>query len=185
MKKSVFILFLVLTMASFSFAVRNNMSASGGEDITVKEVVPFTYFCISHKGPFTEIENVIGQLMQHSRNQNVAPGGAMIGVYYNSPEEVEPEQLQWEIGFPVTPQILVQAPLEKKQWSFTTVATAVHTGSYEKAGETILKIFEWIEANNYTVAGPFLERYLNMDPSNTDPANLKTEIWIPCTKKQS
>lgn len=122
--------------------------------------------------------------MMTSRNQNIFPGGPLIGIYYNSPNKVKQEGLEWEIGFPVTPQVMAQAPLEKKQWNFTLVASVIHTGSYEKAAETISKIYEWMEANNLAQTGPLLERYLSMPSPGTRPENLKTEIWIPCQKQK-
>ena len=172
-----------MTISIFVLAGANQEQGSTEEAVSIQEVTPFVYVCISHKGPFSEIENVIGQLMMSFQNQNIYPGGPMIGVYYNSPDEVKPEDLQWEIGFPVTPQVMPQSPLEKKQWNFTQVATATHSGAYEKTGETIVKIYEWMEANGYTQAGPLLERYLTMPTPETKPEDLKTEIWIPCEKK--
>jgi AraC family transcriptional regulator len=106
----------------------------------------------------------------------------MIGIYYNSPDMVKPEDLQWEVGFPVTTPISVRAPLEAKTWNFATVATALHVGPYEKAGETIAKIFEWMSANGYMPVGPVMERYLDMEPSKLKPEELKTEVWAPCQK---
>lgn len=177
MKKSI----LLLTLVTFAISIAG--MAAEEMTVTVKEVNPFTYFCIHHKGPFTEIEAVIGTLMQASQTQNVFPGGPMIGVYYNSPAEVKPEELEWDIGFPVTPQAMVQSPLELKQWTFTTVAACVHIGPYETTGETITKMMEWMEANGYLPSGPVLERYMDMDPSKVKPEELKTEVWIPCQKK--
>ena len=172
-----------MTISIFVLAGVSQKPASKEETVSVQEVTPFVYVCISHKGPFSEIENVIGQLMMSCQNQNIYPGGPMIGVYYNSPDEVKPEDLQWEIGFPVTPQVMPQSPLEKKQWNFTQVATATHAGPYEKTGETIAKVYEWLEANGYTQAGPLLERYLTMPTPDTKPEDMKTEIWIPCETK--
>lgn len=152
-------------------------------DVTTQEVSPFTYCCISHKGPFTEIEQIIGQVISAMQSQNVMPGGPMIGVYHNSPEQVKPEDLEWEIGFPITPQAFVQSPLEKKQWEFTLVATTIHTGPYEETGESYGRIFEWMEANQYAQTGPVLERYLVTPTPDTKPEDLRAEIWVPCTKK--
>jgi len=152
------------------------------EAVSIKEVSSFIYCCLSHKGPFTDIENVVGKLMQFSRGQNIFLSGPLFGIYYNSPEKVKPEELEWEMGFAITPQIPVQAPLEKKQWSFTTVVTALHTGLYEETGQTISKISKWMEANNYIQSGPVMERYLDANLSQVDPKKLRTEIWIPCEK---
>lgn len=151
--------------------------------IEIRTIEPFAYCCLSRQGSFSEIESIIGELMQHMQNQNILPAGAMIGVYYGGPELTDPEKMAWEIGFPISEQIQVLAPLEKKVWSFTTVAVGVHQGPYEKIGETILKMQEWLEANGYDQSGPILERYLDPDPARVSASGLKTEIWITCRKK--
>ncbi len=106
----------------------------------------------------------------------------MIGVSYNSPDMVKPEELEWEMGFPVSAQVEVQPPLEKKEWKFTLVCSAVHKGPYEEAGKTVSKMFEWMQANKLTLAGPVMERFLTMPTPDTKPEDLRSEIWIPCQK---
>lgn len=165
-------------------AYGNQKESAEEKAISLKEVSPFAYCCIRYKGPYSEIEKIIGQLMQISKSQNIFPGGPLIGIYYNSPEEVKPEDLEWEIGFPVTPQVVPQAPLEKKEWSFTLVVSAIHIGPYEKTGETITKIFEWMKANDIIQSGPLMEKYLTMPTPETKPEEYKTEIWIPSQKKK-
>ena len=181
--KKILLLFLVLF---FIFVAADTAVADKdpGETmaISVKEVSPFVYCCIPHTGPFTEIEKIIGQLMPAMQSQNVAPAGPMIGIFYNSPEEVKPEELQWEIGFPVTAQVQVLAPLEKKIWEYKTVVSAIHIGPYENTGETIAKMMEWMNAEGLAMIGPLMERYLTMPTPGTKPEDMKTEIWIPCKK---
>jgi len=174
---SFFFLFLFLFILTLGL-----QKGKAEEEISVKEVTSFTYLCLPHKGPFTDFQEVLGNLMLNMRQQNIVPGGPMIGVYYSTPDLVKPEELEWEIGFPITPQTFVQAPLQKKQWIFNTVATAVHEGPYETSGETYTKIAEWLDKNNYEFAGPILERYWT-DPSQVRPEELKTEIWAPVKKK--
>lgn len=157
----------------------------GAQAISIQKVEPFTYFCLPNKGPFSKLPEAIGKLMEESRLQNVVPQGPLMGIYHNSPGEVEPEELIWEIGFPVTPHALVQPPLEQKIWNFTEVATCLHVGPYEKTGETIVKMMQWLETNGYAPAGPILERYLDMNPQEVKPQDLKTEIWIPCQKRHN
>ena len=175
-----FIVVLLSSAVAFNlFAAKATQEA----DIGVKTVQPFAYCCIHHVGPFTEIENVINQIFPVMQSQNISPGGAMIGVYYSDPQVVAPEEMEWEIGFPCTAQVSPLKPLEKKVWSFEQVASAMHKGPYEKTGETYIKIFEWMESNGYEPVGPVLEKYLSMPGSDTDPATLRAEIWIPVQKK--
>ena len=185
MKKAIPVLTVLLFLsAAFTSQIAGNTDrTTGPETISLKEVPAFSYCCIPHKGPFTEIENIIRKLMGAIQEQKVAPAGMMIGIFHNSPEVVKPEDLEWEIGFPVAARITVQKPLEKKQWEYTKVVSAVHTGPYEQTGQTILKMMEWMQDNKLLQSGPVLERYLTMPGPDTRPEDMKSEIWIPCRKK--
>lgn len=151
-------------------------------EVTVKEVEPFIYCCLTHKGPISDIQNVIGQLILDMQTQNIQPMGPMIGVYHGDPTSQQPDAAEWEVGFPVIEQAVFQLPLLKKQWIFKTVAAAVHVGPYENTPETIGQILIWMDANGYAQNGPVLERY-TMDPSQAAAGSLKTDVWIPCVKK--
>lgn len=168
----------------FLFSARTDSAVvAAGAEVTVKDVEPFAYFCLHNKGPFTQVQEVVRKLIEDARAQNISPAGALIGIYYNSPAEAPAQDLDWEMGFPVTEQAFVQPPLEKKVWTFTQVATTLHKGTYETTGETIMKMLDWMDVNGYVQAGPVLERYLDMDPSAVKPEDLRTEVWIPVKKK--
>lgn len=148
--------------------------------VALKEVQPFSYCCIPYKGPYTQIPNAIPALLDAMRMQNIHPAGQMISVFYNSPEEVTPEELEWEVGFPVMSQIaLTREPLLKKQWLYKQVVSSIHVGPYQNVGETYEQMLEWITANNYIPDGPVLERYLTMPTPDTNPEDYRTELWIP------
>ncbi|MDD8021404.1 MAG: GyrI-like domain-containing protein [Acidobacteriota bacterium] len=153
-----------------------------GDEVEIKEVEPFVYCSLSRTGSFSEIEAVIGELMQQMQSQNVFPMGSMISIYHGDPTQSDLDKIQWEVGFPINEQALVQAPLEKKQWTFTTVAITVYDGPYEKIGETISNMHRWLEDNEYVQNGPILERYLDADPASTSSDRLRVEIWLPCKK---
>jgi len=150
----------------------------------VKEVKPFPYCAIAHKGPLTDMSAVIGQLIQAMQGQNLFAWirGTMFGVYYNSPADTAPGELIWEVGFPLAEGAAPQPPLVKKDWKYPTVAVAVHKGPYAKVGETIQKLMDWMKGQGYTAAGPVLERYLN-NPMQVKPEELQTEVWIAAAKK--
>jgi len=184
LKKTISLLGLALFLISItaSAALNTQEETQKKEFVKVKEVSPFSYCCIPHKGSFTEIEGVIRQLMHAVQEQKIAPTGTMIGVYYNSPEMVKPEELMWEMGFPVSAQTEVKAPLEKKEWKFTLICSAIHKGPYEETRKTLAKMFEWMKANKLKPAGPVLERFLTMPTPETKPEDLRTEIWHACKK---
>ncbi|MFQ6083692.1 MAG: GyrI-like domain-containing protein [Candidatus Aminicenantia bacterium] len=174
-------LLIIFLMVVFSWE-KEKSEASQEKSIAVKETTPFRYCALFHKGPFTEIENVVAQLIGEVQAQNIIPQGPMIGIYYNSPEEVAPKELQWEFGFPVGEGTLVKSPLELKEWNFTLVVSALHIGPYEESAKIYPQIFEWMKANNYSIIGPIIERYLDQDPSKVKPEELRTEVWIPCQR---
>lgn len=183
MKKNIMIVSLgfascLTALSSFSWA---DLVQSG--DVTIQKSEPFVYVCLEMKGSFEGIQDAIGRLVQEMQAQNLVPAGPLLGIYYNSPEEVSEQNLEWEVGFPVTAQALVQGPLMKKEWSYPESVVCLHRGAYENTGETISKMLDWMEENGYRPAGPFLERYLDMNPEELKPDELKTEVWIPCQKK--
>src|SRR5512136_2074110 len=100
------------TAFSGALALSTRASADPGQETfaSIKDVPPFAYCCIPHKGPLTEISNVIGQLVQSMQSQNIfsTVRGPMLGVYYNVPGRVKPEELSWEVGFPVIEQAMPQ-----------------------------------------------------------------------------
>ncbi len=152
---------------------------------TIVTVSPFAYVCITHQGPYTDIPNLAQALMTATQSQRIYPQGPMIVVYYNSPEMAKPEDLTWEVGFPVTSQAMPDDPLIKKVWDYGTVARAIYVGPYENIGTTINRLFAWIAKSDYVPEGPMLERYLDLNPTDVDPAKRRTEIWIAVKAKST
>lgn len=154
-------------------------------EVTIKEVEPFPYCAIAHTGPYADMEDVIGDLVGAMEGQGllVRITGPLVGVYYNSPGNISPEELSWEAGFVVQAQTTTRPPLMVKVWDHPTVAAAMHVGPYEDGGAAIGKIMTWLTAHGYEADGPVLERYLDPDPKAVKPEDLRTEIWVPCRKK--
>jgi effector-binding domain-containing protein len=174
---------LVMLLAALPCAAGAMRPAGQAAEVTLQTVEPFSYVCIPVKGSFAKIQEAVPNLLSEMAAQNTAPTGPLLGIYYNSPEEVDSQALEWEVGFPVTPMQAIRTPLVLKKWTFTQVAASVHKGPYSDVGKTIVKMTEWMDANGWVPAGPFLERYMDMNPSEMRPEDLRTEIWIPCRKK--
>lgn len=54
----------------------------------------------------------------------------------------------------------------------------IHTGPYQKVGDTYKKIIEYAKKENLQLKNHSLEFYLN-DPRNTPESELKTEVLVP------
>jgi AraC family transcriptional regulator len=159
------------------------LTSSQTLDISVQQIEPFAYVCMPVRGAFSQFQEAMGRLMMEMQSQNTAPTGPLIAITYSDPDRVATKDLEWEVGFSVSPRQTVQPPLALKSWDHAQVATCLHKGPYEDIGETIIKMVEWISAHGYAPDGPVLERYLDMNPAEMSPNDLKTEIWIPCKKK--
>ena len=169
---------IIIAVAAFGRGLQDETVPS------LKDVEPFAYCALTHKGPISDMSGVIGQLIQEMQTQNLfsAIRGPMVGIYPDNPSLTDPADMSWEVGFIVTAQAEPRAPLVKKVWDHPTVASVVHIGPYAKSGETINKLVAWMKAGGYVADGPLMERYLN-NPMQVKPEELRTELWIPCGKK--
>jgi effector-binding domain-containing protein len=154
-------------------------SEETGEAYLIKEINPFYYCCLQKKGPYSLMEKAIGELWLHMQKQGIHPTGALFSIYSNSPQMVEEAALEWLVAIPISDLPEPKAPLEKKKWAFQKVVSGIHTGSYDKVGETFAAMMDWLLKNGHTIAGPILEKYLTIPTPDSDPALYRTEIWIP------
>lgn len=62
-------------------------------------------------------------------------------------------------------------------------ATVVHKGAFSGLPGANHAVFQWIEANGYTIVGPSREVNLHYEPDG-DPSRYVTEIQVPVAKQQ-
>ena len=55
---------------------------------------------------------------------------------------------------------------------------AVYVGPYDTLGGHWMALFDWITNQGLRPDGPMWESYVD-DPATTDPATMRTEIYIP------
>ena len=182
MKNKTVIILMFFVFVCFSMVEGLPLAPSAGAHISVKETEPFLYVSFRHTGPYSEMEPVILEMMDHMQNQNLTPTGPMMTFYYTDPVEGQEASAEWAVAFPVTQASLIQAPLEEGRWEFNQVASTLHTGPYDKTGDTIEEMLIWIQEQGYERDGPIVGTYLNMPDESTPPSQLKTEIWIPIKK---
>ncbi len=152
------------------------------ETFPIEEVDPFNYVCVEMEGGYDKHGVVISQLVQAIKDQEIELKGPMFGVYYNSPKDVPPDLLKWEVGFPaiVDMENPPAAPLVAKTWEHPWVVATVYTGPYQGTEETYEKIHKFIDSReDYEVAGPAMERFLDENPDLVEPDDLRTEVWVP------
>ncbi len=176
-----------MTVLCLMLGIASPTAASTGDyqnvRVTIKEIEPFSYCAVPHQGSFGDMSGILNDLIALMQSQNISPSGDLIAIYNLSPQKEIPESIEFEVGFPITPQVLPQPPLQKKNWTYQQVAFAEHRGSYAGTADTIDKIFDWIEANHYEQVGPILGRFMVIPTQEVRPTDLLTEIWIPIKKQ--
>jgi len=155
-------------------------------EVTLKQTEPRTVAFIPMKGPYDQIQGAFEKLYGWVFQKGYAPAGPPIGSYYNSPEQVPPEELLWELQCPLPDEA---APIEPdaggvgvKKVESAQVASIMHKGPFDGVGKAYGLLWEWINANGYEIAGAPEEVYLS-DPCTTAPQELMTEIRFPVGKK--
>ena len=152
------------------------------QKVVIKECESFWYAYMEFGGPFDQMEKSIQKFMGEFFKQGLAPAGPFLGVYFNDPRKVKPEELKWNIGFPMSKDAKVEAPLKKAEFKHKTAAVYLHIGPYENMGKAYDKIFKYAENNGYKIVWPVYDKYLN-NPMQVKPEELKTEMIIPVEKK--
>jgi AraC family transcriptional regulator len=180
MKKVIFIFTIFVLFAFTGFQLLSEEQKTGPTP-EIKDVAGFWYASMEFKGSYSQMEKNIGVFMNEFFKQGLTPNGPFLGIYYNNPNEVKEEELKWAVGFPITKDDKVQAPLNKIEFKGQKAVVYLYIGPYEKMGESYDKIFKYIEDNGYKAVWPTYDRYLN-NPQMVKPEALETEIIVPVEK---
>ena len=183
MRKAIFFSIIVLLFITVTNSVNATNSDGFKIRVSIRKIEPFTYTSVRQQGPLSDMENGVRILMSNIGRQNIAPAGSMLAVFHKIPEEGQGGNVDWELGFPITAQVLPQPPLTKGQWSFITVASANHTGPIETISNPIDEMREWLDENGYVQDGPIIVLFLNIGDEDIIPSRLQTEIMIACKEK--
>jgi AraC family transcriptional regulator len=141
----------------------------------------FTYAALECVGPYSLIPQKLGELMAEAQKQNLEMQGEPSLLYYNSPAQVRPEELKWDVCVPVHPLEKVAAPLTKGEYKYLLVAELMYKGPYDSVSSAYPALMEFIARNGCTVCGPICETYLD-DPGSVKAEECRTLIVVPIKK---
>jgi len=141
----------------------------------------FTYAGLEVLGPYAQMPQKIGELMAEVQKQKLEMLDGPSILYYNSPAQVKPEELRWEVCVPLNAFEKVAPPLKKGEFKYPTVAEMIYKGPYDSVSSAYPPLMEFIAKNGYTVCGPICESYMD-DPADTKPADCRTLIVVPVQK---
>ena len=115
-----------------------------------------------------------GKVMQYMGELGETPGGAPFVAYYN----MDMQDLDMEIGFPVLSALPGRAEVQAGQMPAGKAATCLYTGPYNEIAPAYNDLSAWMAAQSLHPTGVAYEFYLN-DPEHTPPAELQTLIMFP------
>lgn len=115
-----------------------------------------------------------GTIAQHLSQLGHAPTGAPFVAYYN----MDMENLDIEIGFPVAKKLAGQGNIQASEIPAGKAGTCLYTGPYDKMVPAYEALTQWMKAKGYEPTGVAYEVYLN-DPQQVPPEALQTQIMFP------
>ncbi len=134
--------------------------------------------CLRTHIPVQELPGLIGQtygrIMQYLAENGEEPASMPYVAYY----DLNMENLDIEIGFPVARELPGQGDLQLGCIPAGTYAQCLYTGPYEQMAPAYEALAQWIKENGYEATGTAYEAYLN-GPNDTLPEGLQTQISFP------
>lgn len=115
-----------------------------------------------------------GQIMQYLGELGEMPCGAPYTAYYN----MDMQDLDLEIGFPVSKHIPGKEPVQAGVMPAGKYAACLHKGPYDQVGAAYEALTKFIQENGLQPTGVAYEFYLN-DPTEVAPDELKTQVVFP------
>jgi AraC family transcriptional regulator len=146
--------------------------------VVVKTVEPIHALVVSMKGSYMQHGDAFTQLMSQLATQGKNPIGPPFGRYFNSMGDVSETDLQWEIGFPVGPEVKATAPLELKDIPGGLVATLVYDGPSDGISVAVPGVGRWVAENGYRATGPMSIVFVGQP----DPMQMRVELRLPVEK---
>jgi effector-binding domain-containing protein len=131
--------------------------------------------CIRTRSAVQDLPDVIGktyhEIIQYMGEVGEVPSGVPYIGYFN----MDMNDLDIEIGFPVAKDIPEKGNIKMCVIPAGKYATAIHKGSYSKLKASYTALMNWMEENNLEGTYIGYEYYLN-DPATTPEGELETKI---------
>lgn len=142
-------------------------------EIEVKDVEGFYMVYYEFKGPYEEAFDEFMSLIEYLANNEIEMGPNALGIFYDDPEVVAPEDLRSEVGFMVTGEVPSNEKYKyKKIENFKAVATKYY--SLEDIKDAYQAVGEYLQENELVPGEYSFEIYYSEDPVKVD-----TEILMP------
>ena len=129
----------------------------------------------------TTVENipmVVGQAFGALGGYMAQQGAQMAGMPYVAYHNMDMQDLDMEVGFPLTAPVPGAGELKAGTIPAGTVITTMHKGAYTDLGEAYEALNAYIQLKGLHPTGVVYEFYYNA-PDEVKPEDLLTEIQFP------
>jgi effector-binding domain-containing protein len=132
-----------------------------------------------HTVPMAQVAQAMGQALPAVFGQCMAQGLQMAGPPMTRYPEMADGTCTLEAGIPVAGTVEAPEGFTVVQTAGGEVAVFLHKGGYDSLGQTWGQAFAWAKAQGRELSDAPWESYLT-DPSQVpDPADWRTEIYLP------
>jgi effector-binding domain-containing protein len=135
--------------------------------------------------PRTEIQNVMGPGYREVMAAVAAQGIAPVGPWFTHHLRMDPDTFDFEIGVPVATPVAAAGRVKPGRLPAATVARTVYRGRYEGLPAAWGEFMAWVAAQGHTPAADLWEIYVAGPESSPDPADWRTELNRPITRKEA
>ncbi len=143
----------------------------------VKQFPKMRVAYVSEVGPFGEaVGRGFKRLFAWLGANNVQPLGASLGIFYDDPAKVAPENLHSEECVPVAPEVRGSGEVDVKEIGGFEVATTIYEGE-QNIERAYNEVYDWLRAQGYRDTGTPIETYLSQLGEE-----LRAEVAVPIEK---
>ncbi len=150
---------------------------------TIETMPELLLATVHHTGPYNQISRAFAKLgpLAGQAGLLALPNVMMAGIYYDDPDTTPAAELQSDAGLVVPAGTSIPAALSSTTIPAGRYAKTTHRGPYDRLGDAWGQLFAWIAQHGHRVAhNKSFEIYRN-DPTDTQPADLITELYAPIT----
>jgi effector-binding domain-containing protein len=147
-------------------------------EIELKEKPSQLVLYIRTRTSLDKLPQLIGGSYMKIANYLCSLGEQPMGVPYTAYYNLDMQNLDVEMGFPVTKALPETEEIKTREIETQQVVSTMHQGPYAKMEPTYIELFKWIEENGYHPTGVCYEYYHN-SPEEVPESELLTEIVLP------
>lgn len=124
-----------------------------------------------------DLPKVLGQVFGQIAAYVAQAGGALKGPAFTAYHNMDMQDLDVEIGFPVAVPVPPQGRMVVTEIPGGKAAVAMHIGPYDTVERTYKRLEAFMKEQHVTPRGVAYEMYF--DPPETPPEKIRTQIMFP------